>query len=53
MIILLKQVNILALMAGEDELVFAASSVAKLMQTSLTAVTNGDTPKQQLQSWLL
>ncbi len=50
MIILLKRVNILALMAGEDELACAASSVSRLMQTYKTAVTNGNTPKHSSNS---
>lgn len=32
-------------MAGEDELACAASSVTRLMQTSETAMTNGNAPK--------
>lgn len=42
MIIRLKLVNILALMAEEDELACAASSVTRLMQTSKTEMTNGN-----------
>lgn len=32
-------------MAGKDELACAASSVTRLMQTSKTAMTNGNTPR--------
>lgn len=37
-------------MAGEDELACAASSVTRLMQTSKTAMTNGNTPKHSSNS---
>lgn len=34
-------------MAGGDELACAASSVSRLMQTSKTAMTNGNAPKHR------